>query len=119
MKNLLTLSVFVVSLLLGTSSVFAQEKYKAMEEQIKIEGQDLKKILDLDDDQTALLTRTMYAKERALADLNASTSMDAKTRMKKIEDVEMNFKSKMMQILSEEQFATFSKYLGKKKAHKE
>ncbi len=114
MKNLLTLCFFAFALLISSQDSFAQEKYKAIDEMVKIETKDLTKILGLDNDQAAMVARTLYAKEKAYVDLDENTAIDKKQYAETKAKVDMNFKSKMMQILTEEQFTAYSSYLGKK-----
>ena len=85
-----------------------------MDDVIKMEAQELQKILDLDKDQTALLARSMFSREKALADINTNKQLDVKEATALKEKVEMNYKSKLQSILNEEQFATFSSYQAKK-----
>lgn len=112
MKNLLTLCLFAFVFILGTQTIVAQEKYKTIDEKVKIEAQDLQKILGLDKDQTALVARTIFAKEKAYNDLSTDKMLDEKDAVKLKSKVDSNFKSKMMQILTEEQFAKYSTYLA-------
>lgn len=119
MKKLITFCLFAFALLIGTQNTFAQEKYKQLEESAKIEAQDLKKILVLDEDQTAMVFRTIYSKKRFYADKLSEKSLDPKEAMTLQRQIDMNFKEKMLQILTEEQFAKYSAHLASKKEPKQ
>lgn len=112
MKKILTLCLFALVFVLGSQTIIAQEKYKTLDEKVKIEAQDLQKILGLDKDQTAMIARTIFAKEKAYNDLSTDKMLDEKDAVKLRAKVDSNFKSKMMQILTEEQFAKYSTYLS-------
>ena len=116
MKRFLTLCIFGLALIIGTSSINAQEKYKQLDEVVKMEANELQKVLNLDGDQTALLARSMYAKEKAYNDISTNKKLDEKEAKVLLEKVDMNFKSRLQSILSEEQFAAYSDYQAKKKA---
>ncbi len=119
MKKFITLCVLVFLFALGTNGLTAQEKYKQMDEVIKVEAEELQKILNLDKDQTALLARSMFAKEKAYADIATNKKLDEKEARNLKEKVDMNFKSRLQDILDEEQFATYSAYQAKKMVKKE
>ncbi len=114
MKKIIALCLFTFVMLMGTQNTVAQEKYKNLEESSKIESQNLKKVLILDDDQTAMVYRAIYAQKLFYAQnlSNKELSVEQSTQIK--EKVDMNFKSKMIQILTEEQFAKYSAYLSEK-----
>ena len=114
MKRLLTLSLVITAFILGTTTMNAQEKYKVMDERIKVEAYELQKTLGLDDEQTALLARSIYAREKSLSDVQVSEKLSATDVEKIKEKIEMNFKSRLMDILTEEQFNAFSAYQAKK-----
>ena len=114
MKRLLTLSLFLMAIFLGSTAVNAQEKYKVMDEKIKVEASELQKTLDLDDEQTALLARSIFAKEKSLSEIQVNDKLSAADVEKIKAKIEMNFKSRLMDILSEEQFQAYGAYLAKK-----
>jgi len=116
MKKLITLCLFAFAFILGTSSIEAQEKYKTIDEMARIQSQDLQKILSLDDNQTAMVSRTIYAQQKSYIDVDTNKKLDEKDVAKLKSKIDMNFKSKMMQILSEEQFAAYGDYLSKKRS---
>ena len=119
MKRVLTLSLLITAFLLGSISVNAQEKYKEMDEMIKVEAYELQKTLNLDDEQTVLLARSIFAKRKSLEDINTNRKLDEKEVAAMTAKVEMNFKSRLTEILSEEQFKAFSAYQAKKKVVKQ
>lgn len=114
MKKLITLCLFTLAMLIGTQNSIAQEKYKQLEESAKIEAQDLKKILLLDDDQTAMVFRSIYSKNRFYADKLSNKSLDPDEALALQNKVDLNFKEQMLQILSEEQFEKYSAHLASK-----
>ena len=117
MKKIITLCLFAFALFAGTLTVDAQEKFKIIEERIKVESQELQKVLNLDDSQTAMVWRTMLAKERSYFDKIQGKDpkdpevMDTKNR------IDANFKSKMLQILTDEHFKTLTTWLSKQKKY--
>ncbi|NNK88157.1 MAG: hypothetical protein HKO90_07720 [Flavobacteriaceae bacterium] len=115
MKRLLTLGLVITAFFLGSTTMNAQEKYKVMDEKIKVEAYELQKTLNLDDEQTALLARSIYAKEKSLSEIQVNDKLSAADVAKIKSKIEMNFKSRLMDILSEEQFEAFSAYQAKKK----
>lgn len=114
MKKIITLCLFAFALVVNIQTANAQDKFKVIEERLKVESQELKKLMNLDDSQTTLVWRTMYAKEKAYfdqinrADLKNSEIIELKKR------IDGNFKSKMMQILTEEQFKTLTVWLSRR-----
>ena len=119
MKRFFSLCIFALAMTIGVSTVHAQEKFKKLDEEINMEAQELQKTLDLDKDQTALIARSMFAREKALVDISTNKSLDEKEAAVLTEKVEMNFKSRLQDILDEEQFSAFSAYQAKKVAKKE
>ena len=118
MKRILTLCLLAFTMVIGMQSMMAQEKYKVMDKEVQMEAQDLKKILNLDNEQTALVARTIYVKEKSYRDVATNTTLDKKEATDLKTKIDMNFKARMMEILSEEQFATYSDYLAKKTSEK-
>ncbi|MBT8254571.1 MAG: hypothetical protein HKN00_04790 [Flavobacteriaceae bacterium] len=116
MKRIFTIGLFALTLLFGTTTAQAQEKYKVMDEVIKAEAQDLQKILDLDNEQTALVARTIFARAKSLDDVETNSKMNEKEKTEMKAKIEMNFKSRMTDILDENQFAQYSAYQAKKKS---
>ena len=119
MKRVLTLSLLITSFFLGSTTINAQEKYKVMDEMIKVEAYELQKSLNLNDEQTVLLARSIFAKGKSLEDINTNRKLDEKEVAAMTAKVEMNFKSRLMEILSEEQFKAFSAHQAKKKVEKQ
>ncbi|MBT8265444.1 MAG: hypothetical protein KJP20_02780 [Bacteroidia bacterium] len=117
MKKLITMCLFAFGLIIGVQSVEAQEKYKTIDEMARIQSQDLQKILGLNDDQTAMISRTIYAKQKSYLDITTSTKLDEKEADQLLAKIDMNFKSKMLQILNEEQFQAYGDYLSKLKTN--
>ena len=118
MKKIITLCLFAFAMVIGTQNITAQEKYKVMDKEVQMEAQDLKKILNLDNEQTALVARTIYVKEKSYADVTSNKTLDEKETAKMKTKIDMNFKSRMMEILTEDQFAAYSEYLSKKASEK-
>ena len=112
MKKLLTLCLFAFVFILGTQTIVAQEKYKTIDEKVKVQSNELKKILGLDDSQTTMVWRVLYSREKVYIehingkDLNNNSVAELKNK------ADSNFKSQMMKILTEEQFAKYSAYLA-------
>jgi hypothetical protein len=113
MKKLITLCLFAFTFILGTPTLVAQEQDKVIDENAKIQSSELQKILGLDDDQTAMVWRAIYSTQKIYIehvngkDQNDQSVADLKAK------ADLNFKSQMVKILTEEQFAKYSDYLAK------
>lgn len=117
MKKIITLCLFALALVVNVQTTNAQDKFNVIEERLRMESQELKKLLNLDDTQTALVWRTMYAKEKVYFDrINDAEATNSEIiELKK--RVDENFKSKMLEILTTEQFKTFTSWLAKQKKY--
>ena len=119
MKKLITICLIAFAFVLGTQSVEAQEKDKIIQETVKNEVVDLKKVLGLDQNQTALVERILYSKAKRQMELSAQASDLTGDKAAKIQTkIDTDFKAKMMDVLTEEQFQNYSNYMGKKEKKK-
>ena len=117
MKNLITLCLIAFTLAFGTQTAEAQQKAKMMEEAVQIEVKELIKVLSLDDEQKALVHRILYAKGKREMDLASKTSMISSEEYDQAQaKINTDFKSKMLEVLSQEQFQSYSKYLASKES---
>ena len=115
MKKLITLCFFALAVIFGIQSAEAQQKEKLMEEQVKIESMELQKLLDLDENQTAMVWRALMVKEKAAMEMAHKGITSNEDVQKYTDKIEMNFKEKLISVLTEEQFAKYSEYLAEKK----
>lgn len=111
MKKVISLCFLTLFLCVGMQSLNAQEKFKQLDERAKIQSQELQKLLGLDENQTAMVWRTLYSNDRMYAEniTNKDLNDPKIAGMKK--KIDANFKSKMTQILNDEQFALFREWL--------
>ena len=84
-----------------------------------LQSHDLQKVLGLDDNQTVIIERIIYAKKKRLIELEATKSnLTAEEVAKKMTSINNNYKAKMMDVLSEEQFQAMSEYMAQQKGKK-
>lgn len=116
MKKFISLCFFALALMLGTQTADAQDKIKMMEEQVKVESQELTKLLGLDENQSAMVWRALMVKEKATMEMAHKGVSDASKKAQLQDKIDMNFKSMMLDVLSEEQFVQYSKYISEQKS---
>lgn len=115
MKKLITLCLVAFTLVFGIQTAEAQEKGKLIDEAAKMEAQELKKVLGLDDQQTTLVHRIIYAQGKRKMDLASKESMISSEEYAEYKSkISSDFKSKMIEVLSQEQFQVYSEYLASK-----
>jgi len=115
MKKIITLCLFAFALVINIQTSSAQEKFKVTEERLKVESQELKKLLNLDDAQTSMVWRTMYAKEKAYFDQIKDADPKNPDVIELKKRIDGDFKTKMLDILDDDQFMALTKWLSKQK----
>lgn len=112
MKKLLTLCFFAIALLLGTQNGFAQdEKYEPLKEDAKVLAKELKKIMGLDDAQTKVVARALFAKSKATLD-SAESSDAIRNPAQNEEKIESNYKRSLLKVLTDDQLVEMENYLS-------
>ena len=111
MKKLITLVCFSLALLLGTQNGFSQDdKYKIIEENVKAYTLELKKSLNLDSNQTAVVERAILMKEKGYYDIENNTNQNLnKAEIKS--NIDNKFKKVLLKVLSEDQFSDLNNFL--------
>lgn len=112
MKKLITLCFFAMALLLGTQNGFAQdEKYEPLKEDAKVLAKELKKIMGLDDIQTKVVARALFAKSKGSLDISESGE-EVRNPAQNQEKIEANYKTSLLKVLTDEQLVQMSTYLA-------
>ena len=112
MKKLITLCFFAMALLLGTQNGFAQdEKYEPLKEDAKVLAKELKKIMGLDDSQTKVVARALFAKSKANFDISESNE-EVRNPAQNQERIEANYKTSLLKVLTDEQLDRMNTYLS-------
>ena len=115
MKRIVTLTLITLALVFNTTTSWSQDKYKNLDESAKRQSAELTKVLDLDNNQAALVWRAIYSRDKAyVEDLSQKDlALDENAKLKS--KIDNTFKSNMMKILTDEQFKTYTSWLSKQK----
>ena len=114
MKKIITLCFFTFALFGGMQTINAQDSFNMVEEQVKIDSKELTKLLNLDDNQSALVWRSMLAKERAYFKKVNGVDPNEPNLVKIKDKINTTYHSKMAEILTEAQYEKFKTWLVKK-----
>ena len=106
MKNLLTLSLFVMTLFLGTQNSVAQDKETNPGVIAKEKTHRLTQEFGLDGNQQGLVWRAFMAREKAKLEI-ANSSYSKEETQKVFLKVDESFQNSMHEYLTEEQYAKF------------
>ena len=106
MKKIITLCLFVFTMLLGTESALAQSNKIEVNEKASLQTEALAKLIKFDNDQKEQVYLALQEFTQATLDLKKATVVkdDAKGKIKALLD------SKMQSILNEEQFERYQIY---------
>ena len=115
MKKIVTLTLIALALVCNTTTAWSQDKYKNLDESAKRQSAELTKVLNLDDNQAALVWRAIYSRDKAYVEDLSQKDMSLDENSKLKSKIDNTFKSNMMKILSEEQFKTYTNWLSKQK----
>ena len=103
MKKIITLCLFIMALFLGTQNSFSQdEKYIPLKEDAKELAIKIQKYVGLDEDQTKVVARAIFAKKKAVLDSNDKAAEYASSDEAKAK-TEANLLKTLKKVLNEEQ----------------
>ena len=113
MKKTISLLLLTLSLTFVSSSLFAQDKYGSIDENAKRFSTKIQKLCNLDDNQTALIWRAYYVKKKNEMEQLSSSSVSKDQKEDLQAQFDGEFKKKMINILSAEQFEQNKYWLQK------
>ena len=103
MKKIITLCLFVLALLLGTQNSFSQDdKYMPLKEDAKELAIKIQKYVGLDEAQTKVVARAIFAKKKAQLDHSENTSEYANSDKAKAK-IDSNVVNSLKKVLNDEQ----------------
>ncbi|MBT8260916.1 MAG: hypothetical protein HKO92_11155 [Flavobacteriaceae bacterium] len=103
MKKIITLCLFVMALFLGTQNSFAQdEKYAPLKEDAKELAMKIQKYVGLDQEQTKVVARAIFAKNKANLDSAEKSTEYANSEEAKAK-IEFNLINSLKKVLDGEQ----------------
>ena len=106
MKKLLTLSLIIMTLFLGTQNTLAQDKELNPGVIAKEKTHRLTQEFGLDGNQQSLVWRAFMAREKAKIEIENNDYSEQETQQVFLK-VDENFQNSMQKYLSEEQYAKF------------
>ena len=114
MKRLVAISLLMMFFFAGTLTNFAQERKSLPQEIAKRQVHELKQVLNLDDEQTIAVWKSLYAKEKEYAKYVSAKAEDdpAVQKMKIKLDEDLN--RQLLEVLSKDQFKLYLKWLEKR-----
>lgn len=106
MKKYFTLCLFAFAMLFATQNTFAQEAFNANESAIK-KTEELKKIMDLTQDQQKQIIDLLTYNEGLKHELNEQKVKDGVVALKRFKVIEDNTNFKLKKILTEKQYTIY------------
>ena len=113
MKKLCTLCLIAFTFLAFSNTAIAQDKYGAIDEDSKRFSTEMQEVLNLDENQTALVWRAFYVKKKNEMEQLGSNAISKDEKKRLQQSFDGDFKKRMQEILTDEQFKTYTYWLQK------